>query len=746
VNYGDGLWLQVSGATTWTQPALPRTGTQDVWFVREIGRNDVDGNRLEDLTNAVIGLARDDLGPAIPLQFGLVFQDAPALKGRLLAENGIEADHIDVSVGLISRSLTAAQDVDSPADVFLGENFVGLAVITSPRLDQAFSSVDLSDFISLDLTDVTQIEVGDVLSFEYVFAQALEGGFPLEYGGLSASEIFVDRWNRGSLQILGQPQDDGTIEILLNEAIAIVVEGSKDARAIAKEAIVKQRAIEFGVIGTTAGFFTSLALIATGTFNPPLLIALSPVLIGSGGGALSGFLSGSSEVQLANPPPPQPPSRGATQLRGGTATACAPGPTLRVSSCDSVASVPSPPPPPAPEPPAPPPSLPAPTVTLADLGAEIDPADDFVSERLLVTMQGPPTVVVGETGTWTAQVTGGKPPYVVTAEVLDRDLLFGGSLGAPAVNSLGAGRFEVTWTPATDDDVDLRVIAIDAQASREVASQIVRVAPPPDPLELAIRQVPEVLATDETSLITIVIEQGTPPFEINVFDDRSDFSEFLVVDERRFDLPIVFGKSGPHVLSVEVFDTASPRARGFVSVPIDVTGDPVWVLVDVQPNPVDADLRWDADANGGAAGSFTTCDPSSGSIVVRSFNLRGETVTSDVTITWSFDDLPDTLMPDEPVTISITGTIRGEFTRVPNPRSQFRFAWSPNFSTFLTVGDFLALEGFPNVVEGPSTVTGSAIIQFGVNTPGTQLVVRAPASGHISGACAVDYIYEFQAG
>jgi hypothetical protein len=58
----------------------------------------------------------------------------------------------------------------------------------------------------------------------------------------------------------------------------------------------------------------------------------------------------------------------------------------------------------------------------------------------------------------------------------------------------------------------------------------------------------------------------------------------------------------------------------------------------------------------------------------------------------------------------------------------------------------LALEGFPNVVEGPSTVTGSAIIQFGVNTPGTQLVVRAPASGHISGACAVDYIYEFQAG
>ena len=239
IDYGDGVWIDVARDATWSQPALPRVGAQDIWFVHRISRLDAEGNRLEDLTNAVLGLAGDDLDPPVPLRFGLVFQESRGLTARLLADNAAQIPNLEVTVGLLSRALTAAQEVDAPADIFLGESFAGIVLISSARLDQAAFNVDLTDVFALDFTEVTQIEVGDVLSIEYVFAQALEREFPLEYAGLSVAQVFTDRWNRGDLQILGQAQDDGSTQVIRQEAIAGVAEGSKKARALAKEAVIR---------------------------------------------------------------------------------------------------------------------------------------------------------------------------------------------------------------------------------------------------------------------------------------------------------------------------------------------------------------------------------------------------------------------------------------------------------------------------------------------------------------------------
>ena len=74
LNYGDGIWIDVNHTVVWQQPALRRVGTQDAWFIRRLTRVDEAGNDTADLTTAVLDAASADLGPAVPLRFGLTFR------------------------------------------------------------------------------------------------------------------------------------------------------------------------------------------------------------------------------------------------------------------------------------------------------------------------------------------------------------------------------------------------------------------------------------------------------------------------------------------------------------------------------------------------------------------------------------------------------------------------------------------------------------------------------------------------
>ena len=175
VNYGDGVWLEVDRPIVGEQPPLQRVGTQDVWFIRKLARMDDGGAEVQDLTDAALAAASNDLGPPIPLQFGLVFQESQSLAGRVLAENGTAQPSVRLSFGVVSQRLTAQQGigvdvVDEPADVFLGERFAVLAAISSAHLEESQYNIGMNDLTAIDASAIAGVQAGDELVLEFVFA------------------------------------------------------------------------------------------------------------------------------------------------------------------------------------------------------------------------------------------------------------------------------------------------------------------------------------------------------------------------------------------------------------------------------------------------------------------------------------------------------------------------------------------------------------------------------------------------
>ncbi|MCZ6545995.1 MAG: hypothetical protein O6913_09870, partial [Chloroflexi bacterium] len=573
INYGDGVWIDVARPVEWAQPALPRVGTQDIWFIRNIARLDADGNKLESLMNAFLSLAEGDLGPPIRLQFGMVFQEAPRLTARILAENGVQIPNIDVQVGLVTRDLSVAQVIDDPADVFMGDNFLSLVMVASPRLDEALYTIDLSDFFSLDLTDVAQIEVGDVLAFEYVFAQALESEFPLAYGGLSNAAVMAERWNRGDLQILAGRGQDGTLQVAVNESAVYAVEGSTDARGAAKESIVMLRAEQLGV-GAEAADFLAGILADYGASDAVDIDHLRDLIGGGAAAGLASFLGDEGDVALDNLPSAQPPAQPPTVLSRGFAATCPTGirsaqvPADTAAKCETVSPGA---PPKAQDPPSPPTdtSVPPAERTLSAFNFEVPAGADLPAAlpRAFFT-RATDVLGIGQEGLWEVELEGAFGGERITAVMTASDIKppsLPPTLPAPTITPVDgvSNRWLIAWVPREGHDALLRVKVGDARA----LLRTVRVGIPE--LGVTISGRPGVMGVGQRETITVTITGGEPPYEVSVFDNQADFATFLVSNEATVPVEIFFKREGPHLLSAEVFDSGDeleppePRARGF---------------------------------------------------------------------------------------------------------------------------------------------------------------------------------------
>ncbi len=587
IYYGDGIWLDMRDAATWHQPAIPQVGTQDVFFIRRVLRVEADASET-DITDAVIAATTPD-GPALALELGLSFQPVTGLDAGVLAENGVQQPSLEVVVGVVRADPTSPQA--DLAAVFLGDGGVAIAVVTSPRLDQARYNLDLNDLLELNLETVLGVEVGDEIVLELVFAQTHEDESQLAVAHLSSLEHFERRWNAGAFALLTHPAADGEDGIPVVRARAVVREGSKLLRWGGKAAL-------------------GLAAVAGAYALPGLLVTEAAFPLAGALGEIAGYQLMVFELEIAHR---------AAELAG-------------VAVFGSAA---------------------------AALALN---RDDF---RQWWRGRPGPKMTVRFTGTL-ARAPDGTP------------------LTCPSIRVSQAGPGGALVCPAPS------------------------VPTPPAP-------------SFDTAFSTGPAP-GTPP------------------------ATCTYRGIGAAAVSAEqdVPDCLNPvPAEG------DIPDGPHWRLIATTPNRPGVDLRWDAPQNTGGFGSFTTCDPSAGAIVVHSFNVNGETLKADITFTWTFDAFPIAVPVSETVTIAVSGTGSGEFVAVPNPRSQFTFLVAfdaPNFVTFNRFGDFLVLEGFPNVAEGPATVSGTAPIVGNAGVAGRQFAIRASASGHTVGACTVDYVYEFQDG
>ena len=304
LNYGDGVWLEVTQAVTWEQPALQRIGTQDITFVRRIARIDEAGAEV-DITDEVLAVAQADLGPPISLRFGLTFREARSMSGRVTAENGVELPSITVTSGVVSRDPAAP---DAAADLFLGDAERVFVVFTSAHLEQAFYNVDVNDLSELDFSAVESVAPGDRLTIDAVFAQTLEREGPLIEDGLTELEIFARRWNAGDLQILGVGFEDG-------ERFAFLIPGLEGTAGAAEFSTAQlhvaetKTAVKWGAkgVGTLIAIGLGAAL-APESFGTSAVVAL---------GVLT-FFAGSSAAVASNIDDLFPPSPPAQTAVGGT--------------------------------------------------------------------------------------------------------------------------------------------------------------------------------------------------------------------------------------------------------------------------------------------------------------------------------------------------------------------------------------------------------------------------------------------
>ncbi len=275
LNYGDGIWLDVTQPVTWEQPALQEVHVQDVWFFRKITRRDSTGAEMDFLPSLLTQLD-PTLGPVVELTFGMTFQESALISGRAIDGNEVEIPSIGITFGVAANGFRIRGVVaSSPLEPLLFSEsdrvFVGFG---TPKIDQARVNFGPNDLVEIDLGAIAGLNPGDTLIAEIVLAQLLPPDDPRVEDGLSPVQVFQRRWTVGAVQLTSVEDANGNVAFGVFQDVEISIEGAAAAEAAQLRASGSSTGMTRGVFagklvkGATVGLIAGLLAIETGPAAP----------------------------------------------------------------------------------------------------------------------------------------------------------------------------------------------------------------------------------------------------------------------------------------------------------------------------------------------------------------------------------------------------------------------------------------------------------------------------------------------
>ena len=170
-----------------------------------------------------------------------------------------------------------------------------------------------------------------------------------------------------------------------------------------------------------------------------------------------------------------------------------------------------------------------------------------------------------------------------------------------------------------------------------------------------------------------------------------------------------------------------------------------WIRGDAMPNAGGVPPLWESPA-AGFQGSFTSCVASADSLTLRVFNQSTDgTFLGDHRFSWAFAAPPPIILPDTGWPLSVQGELSAEHEGGGYPFSRFQFAISfPSFPDPQGPAVFQSYNGFgpAPLLEWPGITAASDVgIGWALSDRGSEVRIRAGASGHPAGSCAVEWSY-----
>ena len=287
MTYGDGVWVKLTRAAVWEQPALPRVGTQDIWIVQSI--EDPDG--IEWLPQ-VLDHARADLDAPIALGPGLEFRRSRTVRGSAVAENNAPLDHIAVTPGIVSLTDAAGEFQRA----LLGDRNEALMLFSTPRLDQADYNLDLNDLLHFEIPEIAGLSSDDQLLIDLTFLQAAESGPPLAETQFSPIELLAHRWENGTVFARSALFEDGQQGLV--RIMDVATTPAPDLGLTVAQ--LDQSKINYYITAKLTSAATAIAPGWAAAAGPPALLAAGIYFYGGTflnvAGLLTGFFHGETET------------------------------------------------------------------------------------------------------------------------------------------------------------------------------------------------------------------------------------------------------------------------------------------------------------------------------------------------------------------------------------------------------------------------------------------------------------------
>ncbi|MGD2042851.1 MAG: VWD domain-containing protein, partial [Acidimicrobiia bacterium] len=215
--------------------ALGGTQTvQDFAIYMDLWKETDDG--LQSFYRDVVDRIAGTTVPTVNLAGDMVFTPVDALSGHVVDADGLVVPSLTLDFGLVRPSSSSAEQLrravleasTAAGSVELAQLFGNAGPEGSPLVVEILSAdyeesrthAGRGDRAVIDLTFVDRISPGDELGARYIFGQTLPGDPEVE-AEMSNVQLFVYRWNRGLIRVLG----DGTPRFVVDDDVR-ATEGS----------------------------------------------------------------------------------------------------------------------------------------------------------------------------------------------------------------------------------------------------------------------------------------------------------------------------------------------------------------------------------------------------------------------------------------------------------------------------------------------------------------------------------------